>query len=222
MKITSLLATFAVAVGVFAGVGAHAGSTVINVDAKDDIFLAGQSSVPTNFPFNSSTGGLGAGMLPAAFGVSAGESLDITATGTVSCCYGGSPTNGPNGGGLGGSAAISGYGNVGPFNNPVQFPLVGVFGGPALTTPWSIFVIGSSDPNVVVPVGATTLYLGLPDALGFNNPPGYYNDNTGSFSVSITAVPEPVTWALMLMGVGMIGAGLRTARRKDGQAPNAA
>jgi hypothetical protein len=212
MKIKLILASLAFAVGAMTAVSAQ--SATIVVDAKDDIFLAGQSSVPTNFAYNSGAGGLGAGLLPASIAVHAGETLDITATGTASCCLGGSPTNGPDGGGLGGAASISAYGDVGAFNNPVQFPLVGVFGGPTLTTPWSIFVIGSSDLGVVVPTGATTLYLGLPDALGFNNPPGYYNDNTGSFTVSIGGVPEPSTWAMMLVGVGLMGVALRASRRQ--------
>jgi hypothetical protein len=215
-----ILAAVALASSTLAAVCAQAAT--VTVDAKDDIFLAGQSSVPSGFPFNSGASGEGAGLLPVAIGVHAGETLGFTATGTVSCCLGGSPTNGPDGGGLGGSADITGYGNVDAFINPVQFPLVGVFGGPSLSTPWSIFVIGSSDSGVVVPVGATTLYLGLPDALGFNNPPGYYNDNTGSFLVNITGVPEPATWAMMLLGIGMVGAGLRIARRKNGMMPTAA
>jgi hypothetical protein len=37
----------------------------------------------------------------------------------------------------------------------------------------------------VVPRGATRLYLGLADALGFEGDPGYYGDNAGSFEVRI-------------------------------------
>jgi hypothetical protein len=36
---------------------------------------------------------------------------------------------------------------------------------------------------------------------------------SGSFQNS--AVPEPATWAMMLIGVGLIGGGLRLARRSD-------
>jgi len=35
-------------------------------------------------------------------------------------------------------------------------------------------------------------------------------------------VPEPATWAMMLLGVGMIGGGLRVSRRKDATALTAA
>lgn len=40
-----------------------------------------------------------------------------------------------------------------------------------------------------------------------------YPDNSGGFSVS--DVPEPAAWAMMLIGVSTIGVGLRMARRKD-------
>jgi hypothetical protein len=62
-------------------------------------------------------------------------------------------------------------------------------------------------------VGVTTLYLGFPDALGFNDPPGYYNDNTGSITVNISAVPEPSTWAMMIFGFA--GVGFMAYRRKS-------
>jgi hypothetical protein len=40
--------------------------------------------------------------------------------------------------------------------------------------------------------------------------------NLLSTGVTITAgTPEPATWAMMLVGVGMIGAGLRTSRRRN-------
>src|SRR5580698_500952 len=138
------------------------------------------------------------------FAVTAGEILTISATGTASCCLGGSPTNGPDGGGLGGPADITGYMNVGAYINSVQFPLVGVFN---VGTPWTILVIGSKD-TLTVPVGATELYLGLPDALGFQNPPGYYNDNSGAFTVDITATPLPSTWTMLIagfIGLSLIG-----------------
>jgi hypothetical protein len=40
-------------------------------------------------------------------------------------------------------------------------------------------------------------------------------DNTGSITFEISAVPEPVTWAMMLVGFGMIGFGLRSRRKQS-------
>jgi hypothetical protein len=55
--------------------------------------------------------------------------------------------------------------------------------------------------------------------LGDASSPNYY---IGLDSVSVAAVPEPATWAMMLLGVGMVGAGLRMARRKNDMALTAA
>lgn len=38
-------------------------------------------------------------------------------------------------------------------------------------------------------------------------------NNVTSFSASVAAVPEPATWAMMLMGFGMVGAAMRYRRR---------
>ena len=86
-----------------------ASATVI-VPSTADIFLAGQSSVPANVNtgyaadaatnYNPGAAGLGLGTLPISISVFGGETLNLTATGTVSCCLGATPTNGPDGGGL--------------------------------------------------------------------------------------------------------------------------
>jgi hypothetical protein len=57
----------------------------------------------------------------------------------------------------------------------------------------------------------------------YGNPTGFDNNafGTNGFfgpNLGVTAVPEPATWAMVLLGVGMIGGGLRTARRKGGMA----
>jgi hypothetical protein len=43
---------------------------------------------------------------------------------------------------------------------------------------------------------------------------GGANQGAGIVSLAL-AVPEPATWAMMLLGVGMIGGGLRLTRRKN-------
>jgi hypothetical protein len=57
-----------------------------------------------------------------------------------------------------------------------------------------------------------------------NDPGGYPVPTFGSnnITLSITAVPEPASWAMVLLGIGGIGAGLRIARRKTDMALSAA
>jgi len=86
--------------------------------------------------------------------------------------------------------------------------LVGVFTGNGVSTP---FTIGSSD-TFVVPTGDTKLYFGFADGAGFNLASGYYQDNNGSLSVSVSAIPEPSTWAMMILG--FLGVGFLSYRRK--------
>jgi hypothetical protein len=50
------------------------------------------------------------------------------------------------------------------------------------------------------PAGATRLYLGFADAVWEQGAPGQYSDNVGSLNVSVTAVPEPTSVALILAG----------------------
>jgi len=60
-----------------------------------------------------------------------------------------------------------------------------------------------------VPDNATTLFLGVADAFGFNGDPGYYDDNVGAVTVSysiaggMSTVPEPSS--LALLGTGLAG-----------------
>lgn len=63
----------------------------------------------------------------------------------------------------------------------------------------------------VAPVGATRLFLGIPDGFGFVGLPGAYDDNDGSYEVRIGVneiptgvVPEPSALAMWLV-VSLIG-----------------
>lgn len=80
--------------------------------------------------------------------------------------------------------------------------LVGAFNGPNGGT---LFSIGAGG-NFLVPTGSTQFYLGTVD--------GYqWNDNVGNFTALFSsAVPEPATWALFIMGFGGIGAAMRFNR----------
>lgn len=59
-----------------------------------------------------------------------------------------------------------------------------------------------------VPSGATRLFLGYADSWNgssITGVPGNYSDNSGSLSVTITAIPEPAAVSL-LFGLGVLGA----------------
>ena len=55
--------------------------------------------------------------------------------------------------------------------------------------------------------------FGRPDANGFIGPSGFYADNSGSFTIQISAVPEASTWAMMILG--FMGVGFMAYRRKN-------
>jgi hypothetical protein len=210
-----IIPKLAFAIAVLAGAGIFSGSAqAVTVLGTDDIFAAGLSSVPPSDP-----AGTGGGTLPSSVAVFAGEQLLITASGEVFCCVGRStPGTGPAGfapnpfGGPGGSTITNSTGNsmVGTYTDPIgAFSLAAVFNAPGVNTP---FKVGDS-LLVTVPNGVTLIYFGLPDASGFNGPSGFYQDNSGSFDVTVTAVPEPSTWAMMILG--FFGVGFMAYRRKS-------
>jgi hypothetical protein len=81
---------------------------------------------------------------------------------------------------------------------------------PSITNPGLLFNVGGEDVNLYSngpssPVPNGTYYL-----QSFN---GGYATAVGQFA--LTAVPEPAAWALMLVGIGLAGATLRSqAKRK--------
>jgi hypothetical protein len=217
VAMAGIVRNLAFVAAVLAGPCVFAGAALADVivPGNADIFAAGLPSVPLSDP--SGTGG---GSLPPSIGVFGGEQLIISATGEVNCCdTSGTPgASGPNGfvgnpfGGTGSTIANSTGGVVGTYVDPTgSFALVGAYTGGLGFTDTVPFTIGSSD-TITVPTGATLLYFGLPDAAGFNGVSGYYQDNSGSFDVVVTPVPEATTWAMMILG--FFGVGFMAYRRK--------
>lgn len=203
------------------------------VDASSNIFGAGHSSTPnpggvfssdagytgTLPPLYSLTAGLNIVQFP-------------TITGTVNCCSD-KPAAGPEGGNyfqtdlspLSGLSGIQGPGNmflVGVFLSGFEpsgtGPTALNFTNTGIGTNFSsinpllnqVFFIGDGRKNdgttiqsFIAPAGATRLYLGFADGVGFVGDPGAYGDNTGALSVSITqpeGAPEPASVMLFLSG----------------------
>jgi hypothetical protein len=76
-------------------------------------------------------------------------------------------------------------------------------------------LVGDAGGNLFLIGTGPTILSGLSGELTVGYWDSYYPDNSGVQTLSIAAVPEPATWAMVLLGVGMIGGGLRMARRKD-------
>jgi PEP-CTERM motif len=73
------------------------------------------------------------------------------------------------------------------------------------SAPWTSYSIGFRAANS----GSFRLLLGDYSA-GISDNKGALLDNV---SLSIASVPEPATWAMMIMGFGLIGGAMRSARR---------
>jgi len=95
---------------------------------------------------------------------------------------------------------------------------------------WSEFGFTANYGALVGEAGSTffligtgpTVLNGLSGELKVGYWDSIYSDNSGTQTLSISAVPEPATWAMMLAGFGGLGAAMRAARRGRTSAPIAA
>ena len=181
------------------------------------------------------------------FSFSAGTNnvFSIVANGLVGCCSNSPyiPADGSSSstsiGGINGLSGISGDGNiplVGVFTSDIDPygsapPSVLNFNknAPSSLSPLlnQVFYVGDGrsgylDPNgtsltFTAPSGATRLYLGVVDAYSFGGTSGYYSDNYGAFTATVTLapVPELETYAMMLAGLGLLGAAVKCRKAKQ-------
>lgn len=157
----------------------------------------------------------------------AGQTYQVSATGIVDLAVGeGGYDVNPNGVivdpiavGSASYAFFSSFGNavvggstIDPFSfSPDISPVPGAAYG-VLTGEWSTgggwFVIGASD-KITAPTTGADLKHSVNDSS--------YPDNGGKFVVNVAAVPEPATWAMMLLGASGVGFALRFSRGKNGR-----
>ena len=211
-----------------------ASAASLTVSAADDLY-------------NTTVGGF-EGTFPIAVNVTGASALTFSVTGSVVLNeYSGNTPNDPDGVGSAPSTSYNSGGNglagltapnagfltgafvsgsLGTTPAPLDFTVTGT--GFASLSPLlqQAFFIGDgltgdgtgTTQTFYVPTGATTLYLGISDACGYNGAPSCYYDNYGIFSVTVNgapgAVPEPASWALMLTGFGLVGWTLRQRSTK--------
>ena len=201
-----LLRGMVIFLGLFCFVPATASfAAVVEVTAFADPWLAGQTVVPpfgtTGTPWNG-----GPGSLPVAISVAGQKTITLTATGLMDwagsgCCLYIPPAGLPAGSWPDAVSVTSPFTTISGFNGP-ELSLVGVFDA---GSPWEVFYIGSGG-SFSVPGDATTLYLGVPDAVDLSGYAGAYSDNGGSYTVTysmtVTQVPEPN--ALGVLGFSLI------------------
>ena len=71
------------------------------------------------------------------------------------------------------------------------------------------FATGNGPFSIVAPAGAVALQFGMND--------DFFSDNSGALSIGVTgstAVPEPATFAMMLIALGGLGIARQNSRRK--------
>ena len=196
---------------------AAAGTVVLSDDFNGD---AEQLNTPGDAVFTSTSP---PGNAPNA------ASVDLVGPGFFSLCAPGQGNcvdlDGTTGSGnLPDSGQLTSNGSFGPGTYTLRFDLSGNERSPSpQTTDISLgaFSTALTLGRGRIPWKSYTTFSRRPPAasqftdLGPSDQQGNLLDNV----TLLSGVPEPASWAMMLLGVGLIGAGMRMARRKDGLAP---
>ncbi|MHB8471828.1 MAG: hypothetical protein ACYDC8_03040 [Gammaproteobacteria bacterium] len=211
-----MLALLAGAAGLVAPVQASTVDVTVSVDSQAMPWLWDTTSLNTTSQFGVQDG-VGPALVDASSGIdfTAGGGITITYLSGLTSPYGGTPYadgNGDTGYAADGNGGSSGKYFPSRYMNPSSYPvylnaLVGTFADSAGNIVGTPFAVGNGPLNVLIPVGASRLQLGLNDDI--------FSDNTGTLRVQVTgpaAVPLPLSaW---LFGSGLMGL-LGIARRKQ-------
>jgi hypothetical protein len=169
-----------------------AGAIMASTPACASTLVYANSSTPTFLgTFGPGTYNItGSGLVDLVGEVDSGFTVKPDGTPNTSVTYPGYSYFNPSG-------STSADGNYGPGGSGIKIgALMGSFG----SSPSSYFLIGFSK---TISLTSTESLYGLVNDT-------YYSNNGGAFSVAVSSVPEPATWALMILGFGMIGFALRT------------
>lgn len=188
-------------------------AVTVSVDAACNIYGAGHTP-PNDTPDVGPHGGGVAPVMVSLAALSNAPALQFQASGSVSFCSG-CALNGPDGNG--GTWAGPGYNGISGITNVPARSLIAAFvnaNEPTNPAPASLdfgvigtgfaslapqlnqlFFIGDgvngagASQTFIVPPGATRLYLGFVDGYTYEDTPDGYDDNTGSLSVTVDALP---------------------------------
>ena len=161
---------------------------------------------------------------PASISVTGGATIVVTYLSGLTSAFSGAPPSvdalGYVGSVFGTGSGESQTGSSGTYFP--SFPVSGVNGAPiylnallgafvdASGVVLSEFAPGDGPFTILAPAGATALLFGVNDDI--------YSDNSGALLIDVAgasvAVPEPATWAMMLVGFGLVG--FATRRRAPG------
>jgi len=183
------------------GVGDQTAPTTLAVDPGDSLTISYVSG------------------LTSAFG---GVPPTVDANGYVGLIFGsGASCGGPPCTGIGSSGTYLPSYYIDPTNSGPQIALNALIGdfvnssGAVI----SAFAPGDGPFDITAPAGAVAVQFGVNDDIfTYDNGKLTVLDNTGSLDISVlgstAAVPEPATWAMMLVGLFSLGAAARVSRRK--------